>query len=190
MRIKRRCGVQLGSFTMKKVLDRFKSWAEQAELKKVHRILFAFTLVVFGIAFAFSIVFNNAPTETHTDTYRNLMQQYYQEKAKDRQMIDSPVLAPGNYHIFGANYDNLQHPFFFVAHPSGGILVAVEVPAGVNIPTSEEDCLHYTLDIAQDGVWTLHHIDEVKSGNGIDMDSSHNQIKNKKGNKETGEETL
>lgn len=190
MRIKRRCGVQLGSFTMKKVFEKFKSWAEQTELKKVHRILFAFTLVVFGIAFALSIVFNNPQTDTPTDDYRKLMQQSYQEKAKDKQMIDSPVLAPGNYHIFGANYDNLQHPFFFIAHPSGGILVAVEVPAGVNIPTSEEDCLHYTLDIAQDGGWTLHHIDEVKSDNGIDMDSSHDWIKHTKGNKETEEETL
>ncbi|MFA6851213.1 MAG: hypothetical protein WCS30_12790, partial [Selenomonadaceae bacterium] len=157
---------------MKKVFERFKSWAEHAELKKVHRILFAFTLVVFGIAFALSIVFNNPPTEAPTDAYRKLMQHNYQEKAKDRQLIDSPVLAPGNYHIFGANYDNLQHPFFFVAHPSGGILVAVEVPAGVNIPTNEKDCLHYTLDIAQDGAWTLRHIDEVNSGNNTDMDSS------------------
>jgi len=129
-----------------------KIWSETTDLKRLHRILFAFIATVLAIFFGLSVIHQMwQPLPAKDVSYKDLVPFRYK-------------LSPGVYNIFGVDDTNTNQPFLFLGDSSGGALLAVQPPEGVDISDIIKDYSQYRLEVQDHDRWNLIKNQDVHNG--------------------------
>ena len=133
--------------------NKIKNWSETTNLKRLHRILFAFLATILALLFGLNVIYQmRAPV-----VQPELINHY-----KDLELTSKQFTLPtGDYHIFKADFSDSDHPILFVGGIYGGLVFAVQPPDGTILPNDKENCSKYNVKISRNGIWTFYQKQDV-----------------------------